>query len=71
MCIELRQLRRYKQMRCTMDFEAEGEELCLDCLNDAGPPDTALLEASTVGHEKCLELLLDDGVIDNITAALV
>ena len=54
-----------------MDSEAEGEELCLDCQNDTGSPDTALLEASTVGLETCLEFLLNDGVTDNITAALV
>ena len=30
-----------------MEFEGEVEELCLDCLNDTGRPDTALLQAST------------------------
>ena len=55
-----------------MEFEAEVEELCLDCQNDTGSPDTALLQASTVGYEKSLELLLKDGVtVNDISAALV
>ena len=55
-----------------MEFEGEVEELCLDCVNVSGRPDTALLQASTVGHEKCLELLLKDGVtVNDISEALV
>ena len=55
-----------------MEFEGEVEELCLDCVNVSGRPDTALLQASTVGHEKCLKLLLKDGVtVNDISAALV
>ena len=55
-----------------MEFEGEVEELCLDCLNVSGRPDTALLQASTVGHEKCLKLLLKDGVtVNDISETLV
>ena len=55
-----------------MEFEGEVEELCLDCLDDTCRPDIALLQASTVGHDKCLKLLLKDGVtVNDISEALV